>query len=276
MFTFSDFINEKLIIFGGKAYPKFGNIVIMAGGAGSGKGFQLEKLLGIEGKIFDVDALKKLAINSDKFAARIKQETGNDIKTFDLKNPDNVAKMHEILADVYKLPKNNERTVFASILTAPADRKPNLIFDVTLKDLAKLESISRNVAELGYDKRNIHLVWVVNDVNVAIDQNKKRDRTVPEEILMATHEGAALTMKKILDMGDKLKKYLDGDIYLTFNKVGVDTDVKKSGKGGSYVKDANYIRVKRQGKPQLSTAELGDEIVAKIAAYVPKTDTWQK
>ena len=37
---------EKLITFGGKAYPKFGNIVIMAGGAGSGKGFVKDKLVG--------------------------------------------------------------------------------------------------------------------------------------------------------------------------------------------------------------------------------------
>ena len=32
---------EKLITFGGSAYPKFGNIVIMAGGAGSGKDLSL-------------------------------------------------------------------------------------------------------------------------------------------------------------------------------------------------------------------------------------------
>ena len=35
-------LQEKLITFGKKAYPKFGNVVILAGGAGSGKGFQLE------------------------------------------------------------------------------------------------------------------------------------------------------------------------------------------------------------------------------------------
>jgi hypothetical protein len=48
---------EKLITFGGQAYPKFGNIIIMAGGAGSGKGFVLGTLVGAEGKVFDVDEL---------------------------------------------------------------------------------------------------------------------------------------------------------------------------------------------------------------------------
>jgi len=35
---FNEYLLEKLITFGGKAYPKFGNVVILAGGGGSGKG----------------------------------------------------------------------------------------------------------------------------------------------------------------------------------------------------------------------------------------------
>jgi hypothetical protein len=278
MIKFSDFLSqsltEKLMVFGKSAYPKFGNIVILAGGAGSGKGFQSGKLLGIEGKTFDVDALKELAVKSTKFAAKVKEETGHDMKTFDMRKPENVGKLHDILASVYNVTNKHQQTTFASILASDAERKPNLIFDVTLKDLSKLESISRNVVELGYEKKNVHIVWIVNDINVAIEQNKNRSRVVPDEILMATHEGAALTMKKLLDMGDKIQKYMDGDIYISFNKVGVDVGVKKSGNGGSYIKDANYIKVKKQGQRQLSSKDLEDEVYNKIKNYVPKTDTW--
>lgn len=276
MITLGEYLslNEKLMVFGKVAYPKFGNVVILAGGAGSGKGFQKSNLLGIEGKSFDVDALKELAVKSVKFAAKVKEETGHDIKTFDMKNPDNVGKMHDILSSVYNITNKSDQTVFASILTADAERKPNLIFDVTLKDMTKLESITRNAQELGYNKTNIHIVWVVNDISVAIDQNQKRSRVVPDEILMATHEGAALTMKKILDMDDKLTKYMDGAIYISFNRVGTDTTVAKSGKGGAYVKDANYIMVKKQGSPQLSSAELGDSVYNKIKDYIPKVNSW--
>lgn len=252
----------------------------------SGKGFQLEKLVGLEGKVFDVDELKKLAIKSNKFAQRVKQETGYELKNIDLKIPENVSRLHEILSDVYNLPKNQQKSTFSSVMMAPKDRKPNLIFDVTLKDLAKLETISRNAQELGYDKKNIHIVWVVNDLEVAIQQNKKRDRVVPEEILIGTHEGVSLTMKKILDMGDKLKKYLDGAIYITFNKVGVDTDVEKSDSDraatviktkksrGSYVKDANYIKIKEQGRPQLASDKLSKSIYNKITDYTPDVNSW--
>lgn len=273
MRSLKEYLNEKLMTFGGVAYPRFGHVTILAGGAGSGKGFQLKELLGIEGKTLDVDALKELAIKSTKFAQTVKDETGQDIKDFDMKNPENVSAIHEILSGLYRLPDRQQRALFASILTAEAARKPNLIFDVTLKDLTKLESISRNVQQLGYDKSKINLVWVLNDIQVAIDQNKSRSRVVPDEVLFATHEGVALTMKKIVDMGDNVKKYLDGDIYISFNKVGIDTSTEKSSRGGKWVSDANYIRIKQSGKP-IDKTKITNRILWKIQEYIPNTKTW--
>jgi len=80
MLGFKEFLLEKLVTFGNKAYPKFGNIVILAGGAGSGKGFVSSNLLGIEGITFDVDKLKEMSQGSTKFAAEVKRQTGIDIK----------------------------------------------------------------------------------------------------------------------------------------------------------------------------------------------------
>ena len=40
-----DELLEKLIVFNNKPYQPFGNIVIMAGGAGSGKGFVKDNLI---------------------------------------------------------------------------------------------------------------------------------------------------------------------------------------------------------------------------------------
>ena len=283
------FLMEKLITLGGQAYPKFGQVVILAGGAGSGKGFQISNLLGVEGKVFDVDALKKLAIKSKVFAAKVKKETGYDLKNFDLRKPENVSKIHDILGSTYSLDDKDQKRVFTGILAAAPDRKPNLIFDVTMKSLSKLDSIARNVSELGYDKSNIHIVWVVNDIEVAIEQNKNRDRVVPEEILLGTHEGVALTMKKVLDMGGKLSKYMDGDIWLTFNKAKVDTKLQTSASGsaeykgktyktaggkGAFISQADYFRVKQKGKPQLSSDKLGTAVYQKIKAYVPQIDAW--
>jgi len=267
---------EKLITFGGKAYPKFGNIVIMAGGAGSGKGFVKDNLVGIEGKVFDVDELKTLAAKTPAIRKKVKDELGVDLGALasNLKDPENVGKLHSIIGDYLNLDNKVKKSLYTSILTANPDRKPNIIFDVTLKDLRKLQNITRQASDLGYDKSNIHIVWVINDIEVAKSQNLKRARTVPTEILVNTHRGAQQTMADIVNMGKSLKKYMDGDIVFAFNKVGVDANLMKSGKGGSFIKDANYFYVKKKGKPPTSIASLEKDIKAKIKNYVPGNVDW--
>ena len=281
---------EKLITFGGQAYPKFGNIVVMAGGAGSGKGFILNKLVGMEGKVFDVDQLKTLAAKTPAIQKRVKDELGVDILALsqDLRNPENVGKLHDIIGIYLGTDKMKEKLFYRSVLTAPVDRKPNIIFDMTFKELSKLEKVARDASKLGYDKKNIHIVWVINDIEVAKQQNAERSRVVPSEILINTHRGAANTMGDIINMGNTLKKYMDGDIVFAFNKVNVDSELVKSDRGGkkigmkddpkrtggSYVKDANYFYVKRAGKAPTPVDKLDKEIRMKIKSYVPKNVDW--
>jgi hypothetical protein len=278
METFKNFIelDEALITFGRKAYPNFGNVVILAGGAGSGKGFVLSNLLGIEGKVMDVDALKTLALKSDLIARRVRAEMGIDLKSLDLQNPENVSRLHEILADVYGLVKANQQRVFSAALAAPPNRKPNLIFDVTLKDMSKLESITRNARNLGYETENIHLVWVLNDIEMARAQNLERERVVPDEILLATHEGASITMARIMKLGEGLKRYMDGDIYIVFNKRGSDTTMIDSPRGGGYVLKSNYLQIKKKSSKVMRPTELTKEIRNKVADYTPDTPTWDE
>ena len=272
----AEILMEKLITFGGKAYPNFGNVVIMAGGAGSGKGFVLSNLVGLEGKVMDVDALKTASAKSPLIRKRVKAETGMDIEAIasDLKNPENVGKLHDIIANVLQLDTRQKKVLMRGILGAAPDRKPNLVFDTTLKDLQKLGNLSRMLTNVGYEKRNIHIVWVVNDIEVAKAQNLTRSRTVPAEILVNTHRGASQTMADIVNMGKTLKTYMDGDIVFAFNKVGVDADLKVSGGGGSFLQDAKYFYAKRAGKPPTPVASLDKDIKAKISRYVPKAVTW--
>lgn len=256
----TEIIQEKLITFGGQAYPKFGNVCIMAGGAGSGKGFVLENLIGMEGKVLDVDALKGMVIASEKLSAQIEQETGHSIQDMNLRNPDDVSLVHTLLSNVYDIIGKNERMVFKSVATADPERKPNLIFDVTLKDEAKVSKIADACARMGYLKQNIHLVWVVNDVKLALKQNADRDRVVPAEILVDTHKGAAETMSSLMRSNEKIRGYLDGDVWLAFNQKGVDSDLKFSDSGGSYVKKADTVQVKAKGQAVKTIEEIGSEL----------------
>lgn len=281
---------EKLITFAGQAYPKFGNVIIMAGGAGSGKGFVKDKLVGAEGFTFDVDALKTMASKTPAILAKVKAERGIDMAELasDLKNPANVSKLHEIIGGYLNLDNKKLNAIYTSIITAAPDRKPNLIFDVTLKDLHKFDNLTRQVRELGYSNDRIHIVWVVNDIEVAKAQNEKRDRTVPVEILINTHRGVSSTMHDIFNMGKQLKKYMDGDLVIAFNKVGVDSEVvagekkdnvafsNRKASSAMYVKAANYFYLKRAGKDIIPFDDIQKDIRAKIASYVPAGVVWEE
>lgn len=287
-------LDEVLITFGKKAYPKFNNVVILAGGTASGKGFVTKKLLGIEGKVFDVDALKKLSIATTVFAAKIKAETGVDIKKMNMSDPKDVSILHDILSDLYVIDKKVRNTMLKAIFLSDKKRKPNLIFDVTLKDMGKVKVLSDLLVEAGYEKINIHIVWIVNSLDLALIQNKdpKRERVVAKEIVVATHEGAALTMKKLIDMGSKIKAYMNGDIWFAFNKVHVDTELVVSKndrvkitnrivrdqekKIGEYLEKANIFKIKAQGKTSISAKNLDKAILNKIIKYTPGINTWGK
>ena len=127
---------------------------------------------------------------------------------------------------------------------------------------------------MGYWKKNISLVWVLNTIDIALSQNKERSRTVAEEILMSTHQGASYTMSELLRMGDTLSQYMDGDIYIAFNQAKVDSKIEKSENGGSYIKDANYIQLKKKENPLLKFKDIEDDIINKIKRYVPNSNVW--
>lgn len=193
----------------------------------SGKGYVQDKLMGIEGKALDVDFLKKMALKAPELQKKVKEKFGKDLSEFNLKRPQDVKDLHEIIKKM-GLSDAEKENLYTSILAGNPERKPNLIFDVTLDSFSKFEEITKKADELGYKKENIHIVWVVNDIKVAMEQNRGRDRIVPEDILISTHKGASLTMDKILSQSKKITKYMNGVIVLAFNKKGEDSVVRKS------------------------------------------------
>ena len=60
MKAFKEFLEERALNIGDKSvsYPKFGNILILAGDAGAGKGCASTRMIAFEGKRFDVDTIK--------------------------------------------------------------------------------------------------------------------------------------------------------------------------------------------------------------------------
>lgn len=281
----SESVNEALIQLSIGKENQFGNVVILAGGAGSGKGFTLSNLIDIQGKVLDVDALKQNVLDNAKLREKIQKEKGIDISQFDLRNPSDVGKLHLLIANDMGLDERRENALFASIMSAHPERKPNLVFDVTLKDMKKFHEIMGHCEMLGYDKKKIHIVWVMNDVDMAIQQNATRSRVVPHEILLKTHQGASQTVADILKWDEGVKGKMDGKIVISFAKAGVDVIAVKGeeqensqfvrlDKKGRvkkekpvYIKQANYWIVKEQGKSPKKWEDIEEQIKRTVQEY---------
>jgi len=121
------------------------------------------------------------------------------------------------------------------------------------------------VEQAGYANENINLIWVLTNYSVAVKNNATRERVVPDDILLQTHEGTAKTMTDIMNgKNNKLvgKNGIDGDIYVILNNrentiFFTDQDTKATAKNGKQmpgnktftVKSFTSLHVKKKGKP---------------------------
>ena len=267
MLTFSQYLEEKLILY--QQGKKYGQIVFLAGGAGSGKGFAIKNFMeGEKFKIRDVDewkkAFMKMADLQDKFP---------EIKGLNLKNPKDVYKMHMFV----KKSGIKDKSLDLLLKDANSATLPNIMFDITMKDASDIGDVIPKLKEAGYDSNNIHLTWVLTNYAVAIVNNRNRERVVPEDIMLLSHEGAAKNMYNVVK--GKLPKGLNGGVRVVLNNREntipyVDPETKKPVKtkhGKLVIQDFTYLTFKREGKTIAPEADVKRELLSWISANVPKT-----
>lgn len=260
-------IKEALITFKGKQYPNFGQIVIVAGGPASGKGFVIDNLFGISGKRYDVDSLKEDIKRNAVLRKSMAAKYNVDESVFDMVTPEDVSTVHNIIRGS-KLKKEYENSFFIAARNAAEELKPNLIFDKTCSSIKDVYEIVGNAIFSGYKPENIHLVWVLNDVETARRQNAERDRHVDENLLSSLHKEVANTMKTLFEHIREGQIELDGDIYIAFNKRGEDVISKKLNSGNNhFIEDANYFKIKSAGKNNIDIPASMNE---KIQMYTPE------
>ena len=267
MQSFRSFLTEKLIVVGKGA--KYGQIIFLAGGAGSGKGFAISNFLeGNKFKVRDVDEWKKAFL---KIAAL--KNKYSEIRRLDLRKPKDVGKLHQFI----KEKGVKDKTLNLMLSQAKIGRLPNIIFDVTLKDKEDITQVLPDLFAVGYNPRNINVVWVLTDYHIAVQQNKNRSRVVPDDILLKTHEGAAGTMWNFINAGTP--RGVNGGVYVILGgaKHTVFYTDPKTGKpfdgrdGRTIVKDFKYLTLKEPGKRMARESGLKDEVFSWIRANAPKT-----
>lgn len=265
---------EKLIMINqGK---KYGQVVFLAGGAGSGKGFSQNFFNSTDFKIRDVDEMKRLFL-------KVEKEKGKypEIKGLNLRNPNDVAKLH-MWVEKGGFDDNSLNNTLRS-MGGKKEILPNIVFDVTLKNIKKYHTIMEQLIPLGYEPKNVHLIWVLANYSVAVAANRERERVVPEDILLKTHEGAHKTMWEIVGKGN-IPPNLDGGIYViladrnaTIARTDSDGKVFKGGKYGKdagkkiVIKDFKYLTYKEPGKAPKTDNDIKLELTAWVAYRVPMT-----
>jgi len=265
---------EKLLIIGkGKRY---GQVVFLAGGAGSGKGFSITNFLeGDKFKVRDVDEWKKAFIK----LANLKDKYP-ELKSppLDLNKPKDVLFLHKWI----KEKGIKEKTLTALLSDVNQAHLPNVLFDVTLKDKKDITDIMPHLIEAGYDTKNINIVWVLTNYSVAIQQNRdpERARIVPEDIMLQTHEGAAKTVWNFIQKGTP--RGINGGVYIILggkkNTVlykGADGKPIKTGKKKDtfVVKDFKYLTMKEPGKKMTTSSGLHAQALDWIRQNAPRTLT---
>ena len=263
MKTFSQYLEEKLILYGqGKRY---GQIVFLAGGAGSGKGFSVSNFMEKEKfKIRDVDEWF-LADTTSAYP---------EIRGLKLRNPKDVATLHMFVKDK----GIKSKTLDLLLSDVNTNHLPNIMFDITMKDATDISEALPKLLEVGYNPKNIHLTWVLTNYAVAIVNNRNRARIVPEDIMLLSHEGAAASMYKVIK--GNLPRGLNGGVRVILNNrensipwIDPDTkEVMKDHKSGNIIiKDFTYLTFKKEGKLMGPEIDVKRQLLSWISDNVPKT-----
>lgn len=278
-------LDAKILNLGNRSitYPSYNQAVILAGGAASGKSFVMKNVISIRGKVFDVDYIKtslsklKNQKLQDEFREFSKRYLGysielSSISDDSLKDPDIVQLMHKFES----AHRYNDKLMQAMMFAATSSNyKPNVIFDVTLKDFYKLINIT-DLLDIGnYALENRHLAWVLSPFDLSLRNNQERSRRVPEDILLMTHAGVSRTIYQLINSCDQ--SMIDGDVYIVFNNRDLeDTLARQVGnKTKTFLIDRyTCFRIKASGQAWISYNEISAEIIEKIRSYVPDNTVW--
>ena len=254
-------LEEKLIVYGGG--KKYGQIVFLAGGAGSGKGFASEKFMQKDlFRVRDVDEWKKAFI---KLSADMKRYS--ELKGLNLRNPDDVFKLHMAV----KKMGIKGRSLQLLLRDVRPDRLPNIMFDITFKDTDEIDEAIPMLLRVGYQPRDIHITWVLTNYHIAVKQNKERDRVVPDDIMIATHTGAATSMYNVIK--GNLPRGVDGQVNIVLNNRNNTVMFKSSDfadKKVENVQDFEYFRIKQEGQ-RIDTSEKAlEKVMTWVKSNIPR------
>lgn len=154
--------------------------VFMAGGPGSGKSFTAQEIFGIDKKFklsFSASGLKM--VNSDSAFEKMLKDNGidpKDLARIEREDPELWKKITEFPSGIREKAKQLTQ---AQKSFYEAGRL-GMIIDGTGDNYEKIKNQKKHAESLGYDT---YMVFVNTSLDVALERNRSRDRTLPDEIV---------------------------------------------------------------------------------------------
>lgn len=192
----------KSITFENKMYPNDGWMVFLAGGAGSGKSYTLDKQIMIDGKVIDIDKLSMLYLKLIRKIldnpATPPEKKEEFLRPFGGKYPNlSDSKDTDLLHKLASSKKWATRTLQLTTLS-PGSVLPNIIVDSTGNRPYDLNESAEMYKFMGY---KTSIIWVITNFNVARRRNTSRGRNVNLEYVHWCHREIANKLPTSLSNG---------------------------------------------------------------------------
>lgn len=208
LISIKESILEQMIV-EGVDDPGILKCVFMAGGPGSGKSFTAMEIFGIDKKLkssFSTFGLK--SVNSDTAFEKGLKDNGI--------NPKDLAKIEKEDPELWDkiTGKDSIRTIAKDITQKQRSfyeaGRLGMIIDGTGHDFGKIKKQKEKAESLGYDT---YMVFVNTSLEVAKERNKKRDRTLPEDLLEKSWKDVQENLGKFQNLFGNNMRIVDNTVY---------------------------------------------------------------
>ena len=243
-------LNEKQIQTPPKT-PNEGQVIIMAGSAGSGKNFAIDNFtdIGNKFKVLDIDEIQKLVMKSNIIYKRFREfleKSDSPYKNYsdrDLRDPV-MFKDSEFVDTIYNFMTINRipQTRLGVFLRTNKnkERLPNIVLNTTFGNVNSIKDKIETLLDNGYKENNIHLLWVFTSKEESMARNLQRDRSVKDDYLQGNFKSTVSNMKKFVSKeAGLLNNYIKGNFWVVIN-----TDLLTTYYDSGIVKDFKYLTLK--------------------------------
>lgn len=176
--------------------------IFTAGGPGSGKSYISSLMFGV-GKVGTISPFGIKVINSDVFFEKLLNKVNMSL-IIDVKNQDLYKKQMEV--------RDLSKALASSKLAQYIDGMLPIIIDGTGKRYDKISDQAEALRRIGYD---VSMVFVNTTLDVALERNEKRKRSVDEELVIAMWKAVQKNIGKFQNFfGSRNFVIIDNSNYL--------------------------------------------------------------